>query len=321
MKKVSTFLMRMLAGAGVVFILFLFVRLAIHFGQDPCVKAIRVSRAAGRAVMATGFLEVRDSMRIGSLVPGVIKRMIVEENELVKKGQLIAEIDDGKEDAEVRQTQAVWERAKAKLKYVEKFYQRQCILHERGHISDDAYQAALRDYEQAVADVAVGLGAYDKARIEFDNKSIKSPDDGLVISKVSREGETVTLASPATILYTIAKDIKEMAAKLRISETEVGRVKAGDGVVLYIAAYPDREVVGTISDVSRSPTIHQQEVSYIATVPIDNHEFLFNPGMTVEATITLAHRSSGKKKVEQAQVVKQEATTGSNAVDRSDQQR
>ena len=248
------------------------------------------TRAANRVVQASGYLEVKDSMRIGSLVPGIIKEMLVEENEVVTKGQLIAIVDDGKEDAEVRQTKAVWERAKAKLCYTEKFFVRQELLFKRGYISEDAFDAVTRDYEQAVADVAIGLGAYDKARIEFDNKSIKAPADGIVIAKVSREGETVTLASPATIIYTIAKDIKEMVARLEVEEDVVGYVRSKMEVTITVNAYSSREFTGVIRDVSRAPVVKNGSVYYVATVALDNSELLFHPGMTLESYITVGNK-------------------------------
>ena len=191
-------------------------------------------------IKATGFLEVEDTMKIGSIVPGIIHKMHVDENEQVKRGQLLAEIDDGKNDTEVKETKAVWDGAEADLVYLEAFFQRQKALYEDDQISKDTFQDATRQLEVAQAEVRLKNASYDKAKLEFDNKKIVAPDDGIVISKIARKGETVTLASPPTLIYLLAKDIKKMNAKLEIDESSVGALKKGATAMMTFDPYPHK---------------------------------------------------------------------------------
>lgn len=242
-------------------------------------------------ITVKGYLEVEDSMRIGSLVQGIIKKMYVEENAIVEKGQVLVEIDDGKEDAEVRQGQAAWDRSKAKLTYIKSFFERQKALYADGHISEDAFEQVQRDLKIAEADVELTRGAYDKAQLEFDNKTIEAPDNGLIVQKVAREGETVALTAPATIIYIIAKDITQMMARLKIPESVVAQVKAGMWANITCRAYPDLAINAQIHDVSRAAVSEKGSIYYVATVQIDNKEMLFNPGMTLHAQIALGQQA------------------------------
>ena len=240
-----------------------------------------------RVIKVNGYLEVKDSMRIGSLVSGIIKKMYVQENEIVQKGQLLVEIDDGKDDTEVRQGKSLLDKATAERAYTEKFYERQSKLYQDKHISDDAFQSAERNYAQAKAAVELARGAYDKTKLEFDNKSIKAPDAGLVIHKGVREGETVALTSPATIIYTIAKDMKCMEALISIPESKVAHIKAGMKVRLLYQAYPETAFEGEICMVSRAARIESGTTYYTAVVQVDNSKMLFSPGMTLQAQIAI----------------------------------
>jgi len=256
--------------------------------QELFKVATAENRTIEQIVKATGYIEVEDSMRIGSLVPGIIKKMHVDENDTVKKGQLLAEIDDGKEDAEVRAGLAAWRKAQAEYAYLCRFYQRQKKLHQLKHISDDEFERTTRDLQAARERVNYDKARYELAKLVFDNKQIKAPDDGLVISKVSREGETVTLSSPATLLYDIAKDIKAMEAKIEIDESFIGLVKEGMCAFLIFDAYNKEVFQGKITDISKAPVIKSGNVSYTATVPVDNSKLKYFPQMSFDARISVS---------------------------------
>jgi len=245
-------------------------------------------RTIEQVVKATGYIEVEDSMRIGSLVPGIIKKMHVSENDPVKKGQLLAEIDDSKEDTEVREGLAAWRKSQAEYAYQCKFFQRQKKLYQLKHISDDEFERTMRDLQAARERVNYDKARYERAKLVFDNKQIKAPDDGLVISKVSREGETVTLASPATLLYTIAKDIKAMEAKIEIDESFIGMIKKGMCAFLTFDAYNKEVFQGKITDISKAPITKSGNVSYTATVPVDNSKLKYFPQMSFDARISVS---------------------------------
>ena len=241
-------------------------------------------------IRATGYLKVHDLMKIGSLVAGIIHKMHVEENELIKKEQILVEIDDGKDDFEIKEARANLEQAKSILTYQRAFYQRQKILHIKKHISKDRFEQVTQDLQIAQTNVNRTQATYNRVKLNYDNKWIKSPDDGLVIGKIGAEGETVTLSSPPTIIYTIAKDLTKMKAKVKIDESVVGNLKVGMQAELTFDTYPNRLFTGTITDISNFAIIEGGAAVYLATIPIDNSQRLFRPNMNLDASIVIAKK-------------------------------
>ncbi len=247
-------------------------------------------RTIAQVIKATGYLRPVDMMNIGSLVAGIIHKMHVEENATVKKGQLLVEVDDGKGDTEVREAQAALDRAQALATYQKVFFKRQKALYKDNHISLDRFEQVERDLRLAQADVDRTQATYDKIKRNYDNKWITSPDDGLVINKTGSEGETVTLSSPPTIIYTIAKDITNMEAKINIDESVVGDLTVGMTAEFTLDTYPYQLFSGTISDISNAAIIIGGATNYIATIPIDNSEQLFRPTMHIDAEIAVTKK-------------------------------
>ncbi|HBL98353.1 TPA: hypothetical protein DDZ86_01775 [Candidatus Dependentiae bacterium] len=253
----------------------------------------KVSRRSIRHVIkASGAIEAEESMKIGSLVSGILEKMYVEENEFVKKGQLLATIDDGKRDNEVKAAKASLELSQAKLNYQIPHYKRQAALHDAHFISDDEFEQSTRDYETAKSDVALNQAKYDQAVLTFNNKRIIAPVDGIVVGKPSNEGETVTLYAPPTVIYTIARDIRKMEGKIEIDESNISHVKKGMDVSMTFETYLGDVFSSKITDLSNNPIEKGGTVSYNATVPIDNSKLLFKPGMTVDAEIVVAQREN-----------------------------
>jgi HlyD family secretion protein len=248
-------------------------------------------RNIAQVIRATGYLEAEDLLKIGSIVPGIIKELLVEENETVTKGTLLAIIDDGKDDTEVRETEGLLKTAQQGLTYATEHYQRQKALFEAGQLSKDQFEKATRDYKDAQSLVQTRQAQHDKAKLTYKNKKILAPEDGIIIQKVSSKGETVTLASPATIIYTLAKDIHKMKVQLEIDENRVGEVKKGQTAVLTFDTYPYKKFFGVINDVSNAPIKKQTAVSYHASFILDNTDMLLRPGMTVNARITVGEKA------------------------------
>ncbi len=258
----------------------------LYSTQKPEHRTIR------HIIKASGTIEAEESMKIGSLVGGILEKMYVEENDFVKKGQLLATIDDGKQDNDVKATKASLEISQAKLKYQEPHYKRQIALHEAHFISDDEFEISTRDYETAKSDVALNQAHYDQAVLTFNNKRIIAPVDGIVVGKTSNEGETVTLYAPPTVIYTIAKDISKMEGKIEIDESNVSHVKKGMNVSMTFETYLGDVFHSKITDISNNPIEKGGTINYNATVQIDNAKLLFKPGMTVDAEIIVAQKEN-----------------------------
>ena len=247
-------------------------------------------RTITQIIRSTGFLEAEDLLKIGSIVPGIVKKMLVEENQTVTKGTLLAIIDDGKDDTDVRQTEGQLKLAQQDLAYATAYFNRQKVIFEAGQLSKDAFDKITRDFQNAKSLVTIRQALHDQAKLIYHNKKILAPETGIIIQKVSTEGETVTLASPATILYTLAKDISTMKVKLEVDENRIGEIKKGQTAILTFDTYPYKKFTGIVADVSNAPIKKQTAVSYQASFMLDNSEMLLRPGMTVNARITVAER-------------------------------
>jgi HlyD family secretion protein len=249
-------------------------------------------RTIAQIIRSTGSIEAEDTLKIGSIVSGVIQKMLKEENDPVKKGEIIALIDDGKEDTEVRETAGALEQAKADLVYQTAYYHRQKALYEAKQLSQDSFESITRDYINAKESVFLRQAQHDKAKLTFNNKKIRAPENGIILKKVSTEGETVTLASPATIIYTIAKDIRKMKVKLEVDENTIGNLRTGQKAYLTFDTYPYKRFIGPIQKISNAPIIKKSTISYEATFLLDNSELLLHPGMTVNAHIIVGEKEN-----------------------------
>src|SRR5271154_2166800 len=155
-------------------------------------------------VKAQGILIPEEVVQIGNLINGMIRYLYAEENDLVEEGQRLAEIDDSFEDSGVNNAFGTLDAAQAVLKYQLEFLKRQEQLFERKQISLDTYQQAERDYQAAYAQVEHNKGAYETAKLVYNNKRIHSPVSGMIISKNASVGQLVSNYPPESVLYTIA---------------------------------------------------------------------------------------------------------------------
>ncbi|PKN03296.1 hypothetical protein CVU75_02985 [Candidatus Dependentiae bacterium HGW-Dependentiae-1] len=249
-------------------------------------------RTIHQAVKATGYINPEETFKVGTIITGIIEKMIVDENDIVKKGQLIATVDDGKGDTEVKEAQAGLDTAQANFSYAEPNFKRQKALYEDKLISQDAFEKATRDYKVAQHDVALKKATFTKNRMLFDRKKILAPEDGVVISKVASEGETITVSSPPTVIYIIAKDLTKMEVDLDVDENVVGSLHKGMQAMLTFDAYPNQQFPCTITDISNTAITRKGAVSYNATAYIDNKKLLFRPGMSVTALISIAEKEN-----------------------------
>lgn len=245
-------------------------------------------RTINQVINATGTLEAKGSINISSLVNGIVEKLYVEENQQVKKDQLLAKIDDGKGDTNVKQAEGLLLQAKANLEYQEQFYARQKKLFDDGHIAEDEFQLAKQARDTAIGNVKTQDAYHAQAMMEFNNKKITSPIDGVIIKEHVSVREGVANFSPPTILYTIAEDINTMHIELEVDETDIGLLKIGQKANLHFNTYPHKKFYGTIDEISNAPVSNIASVAYKAVIKIENKKRLLKPGMTVHAQIIVA---------------------------------
>lgn len=241
-------------------------------------------------INATGAIEAENTIKVGSLINGVVKELYVEENQKVKKGQILALLDNGKGDTDVKASAGAVKRTQAALKYAKLFLDRQKIMYSKGHVSKNDLDQAQNQHDQAIGSLKEAQANHEKASIDYANTKILSPINGVVTKKDVSVGEAISSFLQPTVLYTIAQDLTKMKVELEIDETSIGDIKVGDNAILTFDTYPNKTFEGLIDEVSNGATISKGTVTYKSYVYIDNKELLLRPSMTVHASIVVASK-------------------------------
>lgn len=237
-----------------------------------------------------GILELKETYKIGSQVNGLVNDVLVKENEMVKKGQLLATIELIKGDNDVKFAKYTLDKVQKELDYQEEFYKRQKQLYQSGQLSKNAFQRIEADYFKSIADVNSAKINLAKAELEMQNTKIIAPADGIIINVGISKGMAV-LNDFQNILFELAEDISVMKAVLDIDESEVGQVKLGQNAKIIINSYPDILIKDKISELSFIPkngTPGNTQAFYKAVVNLSNKNRILRPGMRLNAQIRLA---------------------------------
>lgn len=285
-KKIAIFIT-----ATVVMVLMLFVgyKFIVQKSKKLPYKTENPQRRTIKQIIeTTGKIRVTEKIKIGSLVTGIVKNLYVDENQLVKKGQLLAEIDTGKDDTDLRQEEGNLQKAKAQYKYQKSYFERQKVLYESGQIAKDAFEQVERDYLSYKGEFFTAQAKRDKAKQDFDNRKFFAPEDGIIIKIGVSEGERVTTDLKATVLFEIAKDVTKMEAVLEIDEGNIGNIKQGQKVKFTVDSFPHKMFKTTINQIGYSPKEQNGNLYYKAIIPADNSEKILRPGMSVDAKINVA---------------------------------
>jgi HlyD family secretion protein len=255
-------------------------------------------------VIATGQLKPTHTVDVGSQVSGITDSVLVNYNDHVKAGQVLAKINTEKLDAQVLQDKASLQSARAKVNdakvtvtETEAEYKRMIDTRQRSKlqiVSQHDVDTAKAAYDRAVVAVTTAEAAVTQAeanlKIDVANVNfavIKSPVDGIVLSRSIEPGQTIAASFSVTTLFEIAEDLRKMILQVNIDEVDVGKVKVGQRVLFTVDAYPGRQFPGTITIIRYSSTTTNNVVTYLAEISVNNDELLLRPGMTATATITV----------------------------------
>lgn len=250
-------------------------------------------------VTATGRLEARETVDVGSEVSGRLLDVHVDFNDRVDRGQLLAEIDTTKLQARVREAEGQLRLALAELKGAEvdaelarRERDRGQTLAERGLTAAKALDALVADARRAEAAVetararaSMASAALSAARDDVARARIVAPIDGIVLARNVEPGQTLASAFTVPVLFQIARDLKELRLSVRIDEADVARVREGHEATFTVEAHPGDAFRSKVVSLRNVPTIEQGVVSYEAVLAVDNAEGLLRPGMTATATI------------------------------------
>lgn len=258
-----------------------------------------------QTVSATGTLQAVVTVQVGSQVSGTIAKLNADFNSKVKRGEVIAELDQAKfrarvdeEKANLMAAQATLTKAKVTVEDTQRTLARAAELRKRDLISQSeldsaqtAYDAALSQYEVVKAQVGQAQASLNQASVDLAYTTIRSPVDGIVISRNVDVGQTVAASLQAPTLFTIANDLSKMEVHTNVDEADVGNVWVDQEVSFTVDAYPARRFKSKVAQVRNAPTIAQNVVTYDAVVGIDNKELLLKPGMTANVEFLVSQKS------------------------------
>lgn len=257
-------------------------------------------------VTATGNLSAVTTVQVGTQVSGTIQKLYVDYNSRVKKGQVIAEIDPSLFNASVEQSQgnflsaeANLQKAKVALADAERTYNRNKKMLADGIISqgdfdaaETAWQSARSSVMAAEGSVAQTRGALMQSRTNLRYSVIRSPVDGVIISRAIDVGQTVAASFQTPTLFTIAQDLTKMQIEVSVDEADISRIVLGQKVTFTVDSYPEQSFKGKVVQIRSAPIIVQNVVTYIVVVNVDNSDLKLKPGMTANASVEVARRDN-----------------------------
>jgi HlyD family secretion protein len=269
-------------------------------------RTVAVERGDIRvAISATGTLSAISTVTVGSQVSGQVTEVLADFNDKVEKGQVIARIDPSTYEAQIAQgtaqvasAQASLRQAQAGLRNAELDYQRKQALGGQQLVarSDIDLARAARDQAQAQvnsaqAQIRQQTASTQTTRVNLDRTVIRSPVDGVVLTRTIEPGQTVAASLQAPELFTIAEDLSKMKIELAVDESDIGQVRDGQAVSFTADAFPDRQFKGTVEQVRLSATTTNNVVTYPVVVTVDNSDGTLLPGLTVNAEIEVSKRA------------------------------
>jgi len=258
------------------------------------------------AISSTGTLSAISTVTVGSQVSGQITDVMVDFNDRVTKGQILATIDASTYQAQIEQgaaqiasAQASLRQAQAGLRNAQLDYTRKADLGRQQLVSKSDVDLARASLEQAQAQVNSAqaqirqqTASTQTTRVNLQRTVIRSPVDGVVLTRTIEPGQTVAASLSAPELFTIAEDLAKMKIELAVDESDIGQVRVGQAVSFSADAFPERQFKGVVDQVRLSATTSNNVVTYPVVVTVDNSDGTLLPGLTVNAEIEVSKRSN-----------------------------
>ncbi|MDA8414927.1 MAG: efflux RND transporter periplasmic adaptor subunit [Desulfobacteraceae bacterium] len=273
-------------------------------------RTVRVERGTIiSTVAATGNLSAVTTVQVGTQVSGTIQKLYVDYNSRVKKGQPIAEIDPSLFNASIEQSQgnflsaeANLQKARVTLTDAERTLKRNKQLLKDGIIAqsdydaaETAWQSALTSVKAAEGNVAQTRGSLMQSRTNLRYSVIRSPVDGVVISRAIDVGQTVAASFQTPTLFTIAQDLTKMQIEVSVDEADISRIRLDQNATFTVDSYPEQSFKGKVVQIRNAPVINQNVVTYITVVNVDNSDLKLKPGMTANVSIEVARKDDALK--------------------------
>lgn len=282
-------------------------------GEKYVTKPIETSTIT-QVVEASGTIKPINTITVGTQVSGTVAKIYADYNSVVKKGDLLAELDPSLFQANVDQStaklnnaKATYSKAASMLNYKRNNYQRYKHLYEKNYVSKDEVELALANYLQAQAEVSAASAEVSAAQASLNNNltnlrysKITSPVDGTVISRAVDVGQTVAASFNTPTLFEVAKDLTQMQIETSVSEADIGKIKVGQPANYTLDGYQDKIFEGSVTQVRLASTTTNNVVTYTVIISVDNSEGFAIPGMSANVSIIT-------KKIEKALCVSNKA--------------
>ena len=243
-------------------------------------------------ITATGTLEALETVEVGTQVSGVIQKIYVDYNSQVKKGQLLAQLDETPLIAQLEQSKATVDQSEAEVQYQKATYDRYKVLIEKKLIAQSDYDLVVYNYNKAVATLKNAKSVYDKNKINLSYATIYSPIDGIILDRAVDEGQTVAASFNTPTLFTIANDLTQMQVEANVDEADIGKLAVGQRVDFTVDAYPDLKFDGKVTQIRLQPIESSNVITYTVVVDAPNPEKKLMPGMTANVSFYVTEKKN-----------------------------
>lgn len=253
--------------------------------ERSCIDSIEVT------VTATGELQPVYKVDVGTQVSGIVEHIYVDFNSVVKKGQLLAELDRSNLNEQLTQAKTSVSNAQSNLTLAQQQYDRIKTLYDNKAATLETYESAVNSLTLAKNQLKTAQSDLSRAQTNLSYATIYSPIDGVIMDKAVEEGQTVASSFSTPTLFTIANDLTQMQVEAKVDEADIGEVKAGQPVTFTVDAFPDDVFNGTVKEVRINPTVTSNVVTYTVIINAPNPETKLFPGMTANVSITTKKES------------------------------
>jgi len=248
-------------------------------------ETAKISRGnVSNIITATGALEAVETVEVGTQVSGVIQKIYVDYNSQVKRGQLLAQLDETPLRAQLDQSKASVDQAEAQVKYQKATYDRYKTLIEKKLIAQTDFDLQEYNYNNAVAALKQAQSNYDRNKINLDYATITSPIDGIILKRSVDEGQTVAASFNTPTMFIIANDLTQMQVEADVDEADIGKVYEGQRVDFKVDAYPDLVFDGIVTQIRMQPVESSNVITYTVVVTAPNPDKKLMPGMTASVS-------------------------------------
>ncbi|MCK9219569.1 MAG: efflux RND transporter periplasmic adaptor subunit [Bacteroidales bacterium] len=236
-------------------------------------------------VRASGTLQAVTTVQVGTQVSGIIKKINVDFNSVVKEGQIIALLDTTLLAQAVDDARASLKRSEIQVNQSKRDYDRTKVLFEQKVMAQADYDLALSTWETAVTNATSALATLNRAKINLRYATIIAPISGVVVSRAVDVGQTVAASFSTPTMFTIANDLTKMQVQASIDEGDIGKIKVDQEVSFTVDAYPEQTFSGVVRQVRLQPVVSQNVVNYTVIIDVPNDDLKLLPGMTANITV------------------------------------